>query len=73
MDEIKHDKHLGPLAALELGIVKMGQRQYSEARHWLVRAKSDFPSYALELLVQFRVHKAMLLLRKFQKQSKSTD
>lgn len=69
VDLIKRDRYLGPLAMLELGVVKMEQGYYGEARHWLNRCKNDFPSYALELFLQLRLHSAFYKLRILQKQN----
>ena len=52
--EIKHDKHLATFATLELAIVKHAQEHFGEARHWLNRSRNDFPSHALELMIQLR-------------------
>lgn len=65
---IKRDKHLSPMTALELAIVKMYQHRWGEARHWFNRTKSDFPSYALELLVQMRVHRSLKAMRAMMRQ-----
>lgn len=64
---IKHDRHLYSFACLELGIVLMGQELFDDcqqklldARQWI---KKEDP---MELFVQFRVGKALRMMRRLR-------
>lgn len=54
------------MVCLEMGMIKMSMDELDSARQWLKRAQ-DYPSYALELLVQIRGYSAYKRVRYMQK------
>ena len=61
---IKRDGHLFSFALLELGTIKMSQRQLDEARYWFGRTKNELMHHPMELTIQLRLHSAFRRMRK---------
>ncbi|KAH9418244.1 Tetratricopeptide repeat protein 39B [Dermatophagoides pteronyssinus] len=70
---IKHDRHLYSFACLELGIVLMGQEMFDECQQRLLEARQSIKKEdPMELFVQFRVGKALRMMRRLRDESSSS-
>ncbi|KAI1304205.1 Tetratricopeptide repeat protein 39B [Halotydeus destructor] len=63
--------HLAPQACLELGLIYKDMAEYSEARKFLNKARSDYSKYLNETLVHLRVHCALMLIKEREKAQQS--
>lgn len=53
---INEEKHLLPMATMELGLTKFNARSYTEAEYWLKKAKNNYSGYLFELMILMKIH-----------------
>lgn len=62
-DQLVANVYLAPHSCMELGLTFAVQGDYSQARHWLEKARKDYTGYLYETIVHFRVHCALRSLK----------